>query len=77
MYIVSNITALFAVPGNFTFDRIGTPYPESVPIAAMRTAPALAGALLIPATYWLLMELGVSRGSAALAGVLIMLGKLS
>ena len=63
-----------APSGNFTFDRIGTPYPDSVPIHVMRAAPAIAGALLLPATYWLLLELGVSRSAAALAGVLILLG---
>ncbi|KAF0306413.1 Protein O-mannosyltransferase 1 [Amphibalanus amphitrite] len=59
--------------GNFTFDRIGTPYPDTVPIELLRTAPAVAGALLLPVTYWLLLELGVSRGAATLAGVLILL----
>ncbi|CAB3250274.1 unnamed protein product [Arctia plantaginis] len=58
--------------GNFTFDRIGTPYTENVPVAALRLIPALAGSFLVPVTYELMLELSFYHWTAALAGVLVL-----
>ncbi|XP_037082464.1 protein O-mannosyltransferase 1-like [Pollicipes pollicipes] len=66
-------TYLAGFDGEFVFDRIGTPYPDSVPILRMRLLPAVVGSLLLPATYHLLRELGVSRRAAVLAGILMLL----
>ncbi|XP_043238855.1 protein O-mannosyltransferase 1-like [Amphibalanus amphitrite] len=59
--------------GNFNFDRIGSEYPEGFPVYALRLLPAVAGSLLLPASYCLLRQLGVSRPAAGLAGLLLLL----
>ena len=61
--------------GFFSYDKIGLAYPESVPLAAMRLVPALAGAALTPAVYLVLCELGASNAAGALAGLLVVLGE--
>ena len=61
--------------GNFNFDRIGSEYPDGFPVFALRLLPAVAGALLLPAAYCLLRQLGVSRAAAGLAGILLLLGR--
>ena len=57
------------------FERIGSEYPAEFPVYLLRLLPAVAGALLLPAAYCLLRQLGVARPAAALAGLLLMLGK--
>ncbi len=57
------------------FDRIGTPYPNSVPVFAMRLVPALSGSALAPIAYMILCELGVSPGAGLLAGTLMLMGR--
>ncbi|XP_037078662.1 protein O-mannosyltransferase 1-like [Pollicipes pollicipes] len=59
--------------GDFSFDRIGSPYPASVPVYMLRLLPAVAGSLLLPAVYCLLRQLGLAKYPAALAGVLLLL----
>ena len=57
------------------FDRIGTPYPESVPVFAMRLPPALCGSAVAPLAYLILCELGLSPQAGLLAGVMMLLGE--
>lgn len=61
--------------GNFTFDRIGSPYTDAVPVRALRLVPAIAGSLLVPMTYQLMSALSVSQWSAILAALLVLFGK--
>lgn len=61
--------------GNFTFDRIGTPYTENVPVKALRFIPALAGSLLVAVTYQLMLEISSYHWTAILAGLLVLFGK--
>lgn len=62
--------------GNFTFDRIGSPYSDNVPVRALRLIPAVAGSLLVPLAYHIMLELSLSQWTAILAAVLILFGKL-
>ena len=62
--------------GDFKFDKIGTPYNETVPVYALRFVPAATGSLLIPLVYMIMLQLGYSQWTAALAGFLFLFGKL-
>ncbi|KAK8391959.1 hypothetical protein O3P69_017520 [Scylla paramamosain] len=57
--------------GGFKFERIGTPYDAMVPVAAMRMVPAFFGSLLMPTVYNLMVELGLSHYTGALAAFLM------
>ena len=61
----------------FEFEKIGVEYSENVPVFALRFLPALCGALATPTVYLILTELGVSKWTGALAGVLLLLGMYS
>lgn len=61
--------------GNFTFDRIGSPYSDNVPIGALRLVPAVAGSLLVPASYKLMLEMCTYHWTAVLAALLVLFGK--
>lgn len=61
--------------GNFTFDRIGSPYTDSVPIKAFRLIPAISGSLIVPITYQLMLEISTSQWTAILAAILVLFGK--
>ncbi len=56
------------------FDRIGTPYPEALPVFAMRLVPALSGSAIAPLVYLIAVELGLSPWAATCAGTLVILG---
>ncbi|XP_061707440.1 protein O-mannosyltransferase 1 [Cydia pomonella] len=58
--------------GNFTFDRIGSPYADNVPIGALRLVPAVAGSLLVSVSYQLMLEMCTYQWTAILAAVLIL-----
>ncbi|KAF9804116.1 hypothetical protein SFRURICE_020544 [Spodoptera frugiperda] len=58
--------------GNFTFDRIGTPYTENVPVTALRLIPALAGSMLVAVVYQLMLEISFYHWTAILAGLLVL-----
>ncbi|XP_063358318.1 protein O-mannosyltransferase 1 [Cydia amplana] len=58
--------------GNFTFDRIGSPYADDVPIGALRLVPAVAGSLLVAVSYQLMLEMCTYQWTAILAAVLIL-----
>ena len=58
-------------PG-FSFENIGQPYGDTAYIA-LRVAPALFGALLVPLTYLLVKEMGGSNRAAGLGAGLVLL----
>ncbi|XP_013133962.1 PREDICTED: dolichyl-phosphate-mannose--protein mannosyltransferase 4 isoform X2 [Papilio polytes] len=58
--------------GNFTFDRIGSPYTDSVPIRALRMVPAISGSLLVGITYQLMLEVSTYQWTAVLAALLVL-----
>ncbi|KAI8428097.1 hypothetical protein MSG28_002369 [Choristoneura fumiferana] len=62
--------------GNFTFDRIGSPYSDNVPISALRLVPAVAGSLLVAASYYLMLEMCTYHWTAVLAALLVLFGKI-
>lgn len=72
--LVSAAAYLAGFDGIFKFDRIGSPYAESVPLFALRLIPALCGSLIIPTGYHLALELGMRQWSAAIAGLLLLFG---
>ncbi|XP_028040288.1 protein O-mannosyltransferase 1 isoform X1 [Bombyx mandarina] len=59
--------------GNFTFDRIGTPYTDNVPVKALRLVPAVSGSFLVLITYFLMLELSLHQWTAILAALLVLL----
>uniref|UniRef100_A0A8C4N8Q2 ArnT-like N-terminal domain-containing protein n=1 Tax=Eptatretus burgeri TaxID=7764 RepID=A0A8C4N8Q2_EPTBU len=59
--------------GKFKWERIGTEYTSNVPVWHMRVIPAVAGSLVIPLAYLILLELGYSHMTACLAAVLLLL----
>lgn len=61
--------------GTFKFDRIGSTYPDWVPVFGLRFIPALTGSLVPAVCYLLAKELGISQGFAILAGLLMIFGK--
>lgn len=68
------LVAYFAgYDGKFKFDRIGSPYPEGVPLFALRALPAVFGSLILPTAYHVMLELGLSQWTALLAGLLLLL----
>lgn len=60
--------------GNFTFDRIGSPYTANVPVKALRLVPAVAGSLIVSVTYQLMLELSCYQWTAILAALLVLFG---
>ncbi|XP_045511379.1 protein O-mannosyltransferase 1 [Colias croceus] len=58
--------------GNFTFDRIGSPYTENVPVTALRIIPAISGSLLVALSYQFMLETSVHQGTAVLAALLVL-----
>lgn len=62
--------------GNFTFDKIGSPYDDTVPIFSLRFIPALCGSLLVPLIYKVMIVLKYTEWTATLAAILIICGKL-
>lgn len=56
--------------GDFTFENIGTEFPNSV-YKFMRFVPSLAGALLPLVIFFLALQLGFSRNGAALAAAFV------
>ncbi|XP_015609966.1 protein O-mannosyltransferase 1 [Cephus cinctus] len=70
--LVSAAAYLAGFDGQYKFDRIGSLYPESVPLFALRLVPALCGSLAIPTAYHLALELGLKPWSAAIAGLMLL-----
>ena len=60
--------------GDFKFDSIGSPYPANIPVVALRLVPAISGAFLLPTAYHVMLELGLSQWTGALAGFLLLCG---
>lgn len=60
--------------GNFTFDKIGSPYTESVPIRALRMIPAISGSLLVGISYQLMLEITLYQWTSILAAILVLFG---
>lgn len=69
--------SLAGYDGNFTFDRIGSPYPDSVPVTALRIVPAVSGSLLVAISYQLMSEISTYQSTAVLAAILVLFGKLN
>lgn len=72
--LVSAAAYLAGFDGQFKFDRIGSPYGDTVPLYALRLVPAICGSLLIPTGYHLILELGLRQWAATIGGLLLLLG---
>lgn len=59
--------------GDFEFQKIGVPYPESFPLMALRLIPALCGSLITPTVYLILTEMGLSNWAGTLAALMVVL----
>ncbi|XP_050670281.1 LOW QUALITY PROTEIN: protein O-mannosyltransferase 1 [Leptidea sinapis] len=58
--------------GNFTFDKIGSPYTENVPVRALRMIPAISGSLLVATAYHFMLEICTYQWTAILAALLVL-----
>jgi dolichyl-phosphate-mannose-protein mannosyltransferase len=72
--LISAAAYLAGFDGQFKFDRIGSPYGNVVPLYALRLIPAICGSLLIPTSYYFVLELGLRQWAAAIGGILLLLG---
>jgi dolichyl-phosphate-mannose-protein mannosyltransferase len=72
--LIAAAAYLAGFDGNFKFDRIGSPYSNSVPLFALRLFPALCGSLIIPTAYHLALEIGLKQWSAVIAALLLLFG---
>ncbi|XP_014248084.1 protein O-mannosyltransferase 1 [Cimex lectularius] len=70
--LISSIAQFAGFDGKFRFDRIGTAYDETVPIFALRFLPALCGSLIVPTSYFLMLELRCQQWTAMLAALLVL-----
>ncbi|XP_014238625.1 protein O-mannosyltransferase 1 [Trichogramma pretiosum] len=70
--LIAAAAYLAGFDGQFKFDRIGSPYDDSVPIYALRFIPALCGSLIIPTAYHLALEVGLSQAAAAASALLLL-----
>ncbi|KAG8277701.1 Protein O-mannosyl-transferase 1 [Homalodisca vitripennis] len=70
--LIAAVAYLAGFDGNFRFERIGSQYSSQVPLFALRLIPALCGSLLVPAAYYLILELGCSQWAAGLAAFLLL-----
>ncbi|XP_067002481.2 protein O-mannosyltransferase 1 [Anabrus simplex] len=70
--LIAAVAYLAGFDGQFKFDRIGSSYADTVPLFALRLVPAVCGSLLIPTAYHLMLEMGLSQWTAALAGFLLL-----
>lgn len=71
--LIAGAAYLAGYDGSFKFDRIGSPYSETVPLVALRFVPAFFGSLLIPVAYHLLLEMGFCQAVSFLSGLLLLL----
>ncbi|XP_035726639.1 protein O-mannosyltransferase 1-like isoform X1 [Vespa mandarinia] len=70
--LISIAAYIAGFDGQFKFDRIGSPYADTVPLFALRLFPALCGSLIIPTAYHLALELGLKQWTAMIAGILLL-----
>ena len=61
--------------GDVQFDRIGADYSPTFPVYQLRFLPAMMGSLVVPLVYQIAVELHMSRWSAVLAGLFIVIGR--
>ncbi|XP_052104274.1 protein O-mannosyl-transferase 1-like [Mytilus californianus] len=59
--------------GDINFDRIGAEFSPQFPVYQLRLPPALMGSLVVPIIYQICVELKMSRWSALLAGIFVLL----
>lgn len=70
--LIAGVAYLMGFDGTYKFDRIGSPYNESVPLFALRFIPALCGSLFIPVAYHLMLEIGLTQWTSLLAALLLL-----
>ncbi|KAM4662658.1 protein O-mannosyl-transferase 1 [Discoglossus pictus] len=58
--------------GSFMWNRIGAEYSSNVPVWSLRLLPAVSGALCIPLSYLILVELGFSAHAGLTAAFLLL-----
>lgn len=73
--LIAGMAYFSGFDGNYNFTKIGSEYTPNVPIFALRFVPALCGSLLAPVIYKLLLQVRISRLTAAIGGVLVILGE--
>lgn len=70
--LIAAVASFAGYDGKFKFNKIGSPYDDSVPLIALRFIPALFGSLIIPLTYHLMLEMGLTQWSSLLAALLFL-----
>nr|XP_023016346.1 protein O-mannosyltransferase 1-like [Leptinotarsa decemlineata] len=70
--LIAAVAHIAGYDGKFRFDKIGSPYPSSLPLFALRFVPAFFGSLIIPTVYHLMLEVGLSQWTSLLAALLFL-----
>lgn len=70
--LIAAVASFAGYDGKFKFDKIGSPYNDSVPLLALRFIPAFFGSLTIPTTYHLMLEMGLTQWTSLLAALLFL-----
>lgn len=70
--LIALVAYIAGYDGKFKFDRIGSPYSDSVPLVALRFVPAFFGSLIIPISYHLMLELGMSEWTSVSVSLLFL-----
>uniref|UniRef100_A0A1B6EE73 Protein O-mannosyltransferase 1 n=1 Tax=Clastoptera arizonana TaxID=38151 RepID=A0A1B6EE73_9HEMI len=70
--LIAGVAFLAGFDGHFKFDRIGSAYKDTVPLFALRLVPAFFGSLIIPTSYFLMLQLNCKQWVAALAAFLLL-----
>ncbi|XP_074031169.1 protein O-mannosyltransferase rt isoform X2 [Leptinotarsa decemlineata] len=70
--LIAAVAHIAGYDGKFRFDKIGSPYPSSLPLIALRFVPAFFGSLIIPTVYHLMLEVGLSQWTSLLSALLFL-----
>ncbi|XP_013111228.1 protein O-mannosyltransferase 1 isoform X2 [Stomoxys calcitrans] len=69
--LIAAVAESVGYDGNYTAAHVGSPYEQTFPLFWMRLIPAFCGSLLPSAVYFLLKEIGISRRTSLLGGLLV------
>lgn len=70
--LIAFAASLANYDGSFKFDKIGSPFSEDVPLFALRFIPAFFGSLIVPISYHLMLEFGISQWTSLVTALLLL-----
>ncbi|XP_064613330.1 protein O-mannosyl-transferase 1-like [Liolophura sinensis] len=70
--LLAAVASYVGYHGNIDFDRIGAEYPPDMPVYQLRLVSAIFGSLLVPLTYQIAVEAGLSQWAGLFAGGMVL-----